>query len=100
MCGLPAPAQPAILSQGMEVRLGTCATRGTHPANGASIVLGQPAVARFSEPTASQVNNTGSKIHKVFFDEPAVASFSVILYSLTSVQSTSFFLNRIKVLSD
>jgi hypothetical protein len=56
----------------MEVRLGTCATCGTHLANGGSIVLGQPDVARCLEPTAGQVNNAGSKIHKV---QVALSSF-------------------------
>jgi hypothetical protein len=84
----------------MEVRLGTYSIRGTHPANGGSIVLGQPAVAQCSEPTSGQVNNVGSKIHEVFFMELAVTSCSIILHSLTSVQSTSFCLNRRKVLSD
>jgi hypothetical protein len=100
VCGMPSPAQPAILSRGMKFRLGTCSARGTHPANGGSIVLGQPVVARCLEPTAGHVNNAGNKIHKVFFVEPAVTSRSVILYSLTSIRSTSFCLNRRKVLSD
>jgi hypothetical protein len=100
VCGLPAPSQPAILSQGMEVRLGTYPTRGTHPANGGSIVLGQPAVAWCAESTADLVNNARNKIHEVFFVEPAVTSCSVVLYSLTSSRCTSFRLNRRKVLSD
>jgi hypothetical protein len=84
----------------MEVRLGTCSIRGTHPTDGGSIVLGQPAVARCSEPTAGQVNNAGRKIHEVFFVEPAVTSRSIILYSLKSIRSTRFCLNRRKVLRD
>jgi hypothetical protein len=69
----------------MEARLEIYPTRGTHPANRGSIVLGQPTAARCSESTAGQVNNAGSKIHKVFFVELAVTSRSVILYSLTSI---------------
>jgi hypothetical protein len=69
----------------MEVRLGTRSICGTHPTNRGSIVLGQSAVARCSEPIADQVNNVGSEIHEVFFVEPAVTSHPVILYSLTSI---------------
>jgi hypothetical protein len=45
----------------MEVGLETCSIRGTHLADGGSIDLGQPAVARCLEPTTGQLNNAGSK---------------------------------------
>jgi hypothetical protein len=57
-------------------------------------------MARCSEPATSQVNNAGNKIHKVFFGEPAITSRSIFLYSLTSIQGTSFCLNIRKVLGD
>jgi hypothetical protein len=64
----------------MEVGLETCSIRGTHPAEGGSIILGQPAVAHCPKPTAGQVNNTGSKKYmKVFFSEPAITSYFVVL---------------------
>jgi hypothetical protein len=85
----------------MEVGLETCSIHSTHLTDGGSIVLGQSAVARCPEPTASQVNNAGSKkIYEVFFSEPAVTSSSVVLYSLTSFRGTRFCLNRRKVLGD
>jgi hypothetical protein len=85
---------------GDGVRLGTHSICGTHLTNRGLIILGQSTIARCSKPTASQVNNVGSEIHEVFFMEPAITSHPIILYSLTSIQSTSFCLNRRKVLRD
>jgi hypothetical protein len=58
----PAGSLPAsYVEPGAEVGLKTCSIRYTHLADGSLIVLGQPAVARCSEPIAGQVNNTGGK---------------------------------------
>jgi hypothetical protein len=53
----------------MEVGLETCSIHSTHLADGGSIILGQPAVARCLEPTASQVNNARSKKYMKFFSQ-------------------------------
>jgi hypothetical protein len=55
-------------------------------------------VARYLESATDQVNNAGNKIHMAFLGEPAVMSRPSFLYSLMSIQSTSFCLNRRKVI--
>jgi hypothetical protein len=66
----PAGSLPAGYTEpGAEVGIETCCICGTHPADGGSIILGQPAVARCPEPTAGQVNNVGSKKYMKCFSQ-------------------------------